>query len=254
MWSGTIGAHPDSAGYRRRADWVFTNRRGGVSQGEFESLNLAAHVGDDDSVVAENRQQLGEMLGSPPASLAFIDAEHGHNVYRITEHSLQPEGKCDGLVTKSADIALVALAADCTPIVLADTKNAVVGVVHCGWRGVVAGIVPATIEAMLGLGAECASMAAIVGPAICQDCYQVDSECADQLMAVVPDSAHRHSDGRWYADVSGAACGLLERAGIGVTRIEECTYTNPDLYSYRRDGRTGRQGAAIVLRSMSVAP
>ena len=164
MWSGTIGARPDSASYGWRADWVFTDRLGGVSQGEYASLNLAAHVGDASADVAANRQHVAEALGTPSVKLAVIDAEHGNNVHEVTEEVITPAGKCDGLVTKSAGIALVALAADCTPIVLADIKHAVVGVVHCGWRGIVAGIVPATIDKMLGLGATVSSISAVVGP------------------------------------------------------------------------------------------
>lgn len=253
MWSGTIGARPDSASYGWRADWVFTDRLGGVSQGEYASLNLAAHVGDASADVAANRQHVAVVLGTPSVKLAVIDAEHGNTVHEVTEEAITPAGKCDGLVTKSAGIALVALAADCTPIVLADIKHAVVGVVHCGWRGIVAGIVPATIDKMLGLGATVPSISAVVGPSICADCYQVDSDCAEQLMAVVPTAARRSSSGQWHADVGGATCSLLERAGVAFTRIDECTYTNPNLFSYRRDHVTGRQGATIVLRSNSVA-
>ena len=97
------------------------------------------------------------------------------------------------------------------------------------------------------------SISAVVGPSICADCYQVDSDCAEQLMAVVPTAARRASSGHWHADVGGSTCSLLERAGVAFTRIDECTFTNPNLFSYRRDHVTGRQGATIVLRSNSVA-
>lgn len=248
MWSGTFGTYPNPARGGSQADWVFTSRSGGVSRGVFESLNLAAHVGDDPRAVAANRDRLALTVGVAPATLAVIKAEHGNKVHEVTAESVTSIPVADALVTVSEDVTLVALAADCAPVVLADTKNRVAGVVHCGWRGVVAGVIPATIDKMLELGASAPSVSAVVGPTICNQCYVVDADCADQLMATAPGSTVADGNGQWHVDVAGAMVAQLALRGVVAERIRECTFTNSDLFSYRRDRTTGRQGAAIVLR------
>ncbi len=248
MWSGTFRARPDSARHEIAADWYFTDRRRGESRGEFESLNLAVHVGDDPGAVATNRRQLARDVGVDATALAVIAAEHGARVHKITEDTLGAVPVGDGLITTTPNIALVALAADCAPVVLADIENQVVGVMHCGWRGVVAGIIPATIDKMVEAGAEARSIAAVVGPAICSDCYVVDSSCAQQVGRVSLGAASQYADGQWHVDVAGAVCQSLVSLGVRVERIAECTFTNADLFSYRRDHTTGRHSATIVLR------
>lgn len=254
MWSGSFGPHPGSARHGWRADWVFTDRRGGVSDGDFSSLNLADHVGDDDQAVSQNRRIVADSFGSPAVGVAVIRAEHGHRVRVVTGSSGEVIDPGDGLVTTQSDIALVALAADCSPVVLADVENSVIGVVHCGWRGIVAGIVPATIDRMQELGASVSSTSAVVGPSICCDCYRVDQECAEQLRTVSTTAATCDTNGQWYADVPGTVEAILTERGIQTRVIDECTFTSSQLFSYRRDHRTGRQGAAVVLRGPGVAP
>lgn len=248
MWSGSIRIESDPASYERRADWLFTGRRGGVSKGDFTSLNLAGHVGDNESEVIRNRELLALQLGPTPPPLVVINAEHGRRVRHVTEAAERALAPGDAVVTTLPNIALVALAADCAPIVLADTENTVIGAVHCGWRGIVAGVIPAAIDKMLAVGATTQSIQAVVGPAICDQCYSVGQECADQLRGVLPSAARQSEDGIWHADVPGAAHSILKNLGVRSQRIVECTMTNPDLFSHRRDGRTGRQGAAIVIR------
>ena len=253
MWTGRFGANPNPVGVGARADWVFTSRSGGVSRGVFESLNLAAHVGDEPTAVDANRRVVAQLLGTSQAPLAAIRAEHGNRVHEVTPDSVGSIPIGDGLVSVSEGVTLLALAADCAPVLLADTTNRVIGVVHCGWRGVVAGVVTATVDRMLELGAEVSSVAAIVGPSICGQCYVVSADCAHQIAAAVPGSSFQDSGGQWHVDVPGAVLQQLGQRGIASERIPECTFTNPELFSYRRDGITGRQGAAIVLRSLGGA-
>lgn len=248
MWSGTFRSHPDSARHGLVADWYFTDRHGGVSRGSFESLNMATHVGDNPVAVHENRERLARTIAVEPDALAVLNAEHGARVQHITKDQASQLPPGDAAVTIDLDIALVALAADCAPIVLADVNNQVVGVVHCGWRGVVAGVIPAAIDMMLRAGAQSSSLAAIVGPTICLDCYEVNRQCAEQFAMVAPNYVRRDSEDKWRVDVAGAACRILSDHGVSNERIAECTYTNHDLFSYRRTGDTGRQCAAIVLR------
>ena len=146
MWTGTIGAHssPSTAvidGQSRVARWIFTDRRGGVSSAPFDSLNFADHVGDDPGSVARNRQVVLDAIGSSTDRLVFMQAQHGNTVRRVVNerqsNNIDVVANCDGLVTTDVATAIAALTADCVPIVLADIQHGVVGVVHCGWRGVV---------------------------------------------------------------------------------------------------------------------
>lgn len=249
MWSGTFEPQSGSASNGWTADWYFTDRRGGVSREQFESLNLATHVGDDPSAVAANRSLVAATARVEVEHLAVIRAEHGSRVHAVAPEAIADIPLADGLVTNTPGLALMALAADCAPVVLADVEQQVVGVVHCGWRGVVAGIIPAAVDKMVESGARAPSIAAVVGPAICRTCYVVDADCAKQIEAVSPESAGRDADGSWHVDVAAAVSDSLTGLGIQVQRIAECTYTNPRLFSYRRDHTTGRHSGVVVLRS-----
>lgn len=253
MWSGTFEPQADSARNGWTADWYFTDRRGGVSRGEFESLNLAMHVGDEPAAVAANRTAVAALAAVEPERLAVIKAEHGAQVHTVAPELITQIPLADGLISTSPNVALMALAADCVPVVLADVEHQVVGVVHCGWRGVVAGVVPATVERMVESGALLPSVAAVVGPAICSSCYVVDAVCAQQVATVAPGSVQFGSDGNWRVDVAGAVVQALKDLGIRVRRVDECTFTNPELFSYRRDHTTGRHGALVVLRAPGAA-
>ena len=250
MWSGTFTATSGSARNGLMADWYFTDRRGGTSQGEYESLNLAAHVGDSSESVSANLDAVAATARVSRSALAVIKAEHGANVHEVGADSVAEVPLADGLITTTPELALVALAADCAPVVLADVDNQVVGAVHCGWRGVVAGVVPATVEAMVRSGAQPSSISAIVGPAICPSCYAVDPDCGAAVAEVSPTSATRDSAGQWRVDVAAAVMSSLYDLGVFAEQIQECTFTNRELFSYRRSRVTGRQGAVIVMREV----
>ncbi|MFA7265409.1 MAG: peptidoglycan editing factor PgeF [Candidatus Nanopelagicales bacterium] len=249
MWSGTFTATSGSARSGFTADWYFTDRRGGSSQGAYESLNLAAHVGDSPESVGANLDAIATTARVSRSTLAVIKAEHGANVHEVNKDSITESPFADGLITTTPELALVALAADCAPVVLADVENQVVGAVHCGWRGVVAGVVPATVERMVRSGAHAPSISAVVGPAICPNCYAVDSDCAAAVADVSPTSVSQDSAGQWRVDVAAAVMASLQDLGVDAERIHECTFTNRELFSFRRNRVTGRQGAVIVMRT-----
>ena len=261
MWTGTIGAHssPSTAatgGQLRLARWIFTDRRGGVSPAPFDSLNVGDHVGDDPDAVACNRQVVLDAIGSSTDRLVFMQAQHGSTVRRVVNeaqsNNIEVVAHCDGLVTTDVATAIAALAADFVPIVLADIQHGVVGVVHCGWRGVVSGVAIAALSQMRELGAAHSAITAVVGPAICGACYPVDSGRASSVAAALPREARGKavwSDAadQWHVDVRKAAISQLLSANIAVEVVGGCTFTADTLFSYRRDGLTGRQSAAIVL-------
>lgn len=230
----------------RPVRWAATGRSGGVSRPPFEALNLAAHVGDDVDDVAANRALVARHLDVAPTAVAVLTAEHGARVVFADSGGALPPA--DAAVTTREGLALLALGADCATIALADADAGVVGVAHCGWRGLVAGVVPAVVDAMRSAGAH--RLAAVIGPAICPRCYPVGAECIEQIVAAVsPEVAEvacLEVSGQWFVDVPGAARVLLQSAGVAVTSLPGCTVEDADLFSHRRDGRTGRHGMIVV--------
>ena len=157
--------------------WAASGRAGGASAGPFESLNLAEYVGDDPFTVVENRRRMAGLVGLGTEDLAVMGAVHGAAVALVTEGG--PVDGVDALVTTSHGVALLALAADCVPLVIADSTAGVIAAVHCGWRGLGAGVVPATVAVMRDLGAV--TLEAVVGPAICAACYPVPADRVESL-------------------------------------------------------------------------
>ena len=218
----------------------FTGRPGGVSTGEWEGLDLARHVGDDDAAVAENRRLLQDAVGAP---VVYMDQCHGAEV-AVVEGVPERAPSCDALVTTSPDIALAVLVADCVPVLLAG-PDGVVGAVHAGRPGLVAGVVPAAVTALRDLGAR--TLDAVVGPAVCGRCYEVPASMRDEVAAEHPVSATVSWSGTPALDVGAAVVAQLRDLGVAVTWVPGCTRERDDLYSYRRSGTTGRF-AGVVRR------
>jgi YfiH family protein len=225
--------------------WAASGRAGGASAGPFESLNLAEYVGDDPFMVVENRRRMAGLVGLGTEDLAVMGAVHGAAVALVTEGG--PVDGVDALVTTSHGVALLALAADCVPLVIADSTAGVIAAVHCGWRGLGAGVVPATVAVMRDLGAV--TLEAVVGPAICAACYPVPADRVESLRRSldheVSDVACIDAGGRSFIDVRAGVTAQLAAQGIDSTQIAICTHESPDLFSYRRDAVTGRQGMII---------
>jgi YfiH family protein len=238
---------------------AFSGRAGGSGQPPYDSLNLDLHVGDEVRAVLRNRRRVATVLGLAGMPWAAVHQVHGNRVVRVTGAALgagPPEAKprladADGMVTTEPGIVLVVLTADCVPLLLADPVNRVVGAVHAGWRGLAAGAVEAGVAAMAAAGADPASTVALVGPAIGGCCYQVGPEVADALAARYPVARSTTRGGQLAVETALAARQALERAGLDpahVTVAGECTHHLPERYfSYRRDGRTGRQAGLIAL-------
>lgn len=227
---------------------AFTERRGGVSEGAFASLNLGLLTLDSAEAVAENRRRAVAVAGADPATATMAWQVAGADVREVTETPasgvfLEPGRehfpKSDGLVTNVRDRALVLLAADCLPIALARADGGRLAVLHAGWQGLLAGIVEAGVAAVGG------PMRAAVGPGAGPCCYEVGPEVGEPLAARFGADVFR--DGR--ADLWLCARRGLERAGVEVEVAGECTICNRErFFSHRRDGRaTGRQGVVGVL-------
>ncbi len=208
-----------------------------MSTGDFATANLADHLGDDPSAVAENRVRCASLAGLAVTDLAVMSAVHGASVAVVESGGVVPS--VDALVTTHAGIALLALGADCVPIAIADPSAGVIAAVHCGWRGLVAGVVPAAVAVMRELGAT--DLAAVLGPSICGACYAVP----DERIAEVRAAADAAAIAPGHLDVAAGVRAQLTAEGIGSVTVPFCTAEDDRLFSFRRDGRTGRQGMMI---------
>jgi polyphenol oxidase len=224
-------------------DVVFSTRRGGVSAGQFASLNLGRMSGDDVERVDENRRRLCDAVDADPGRLALNRQRNTATVHRAQAGLRGEPG--DGLWTDEHEVPMLALTADCLPIALARASGSrpALAVLHAGWRGLLEDVVAAGAAA-LGPG----RLAAAIGPAVGPCCYEVGPEVAEPFAArfgrdVI--SARR-------LDLWKSADRALRSAGVEtVERVDLCTACNPDLFfSHRRDGAArGVQGVLGVVRS-----
>lgn len=180
---------------------VVTTREGGVSAPPYASFNLGAHVGDRAEAVAANRDRLATGVGLPTDRLVWMEQVHGRTVAIVDGPRPQPVPATDALVTAEPGLAVVALVADCVPVLLADPAAGVVGAVHAGRVGARVGVLPAALEAMQRLGARIERVEALLGPAACGQCYEVPAAMQADVAAHLPGSACRTRQGTTGLDV-----------------------------------------------------
>lgn len=224
---------------------VFADRADGTSRPPYDRGNLADHVGDAPQDVARNRALVAAAAGVAADRLVAMSAVHGAEVAVVGAADSARPPAVDVMVSTEPGCALLVLAADCVPVLLADGGAGVIGVVHAGWRGVRADATGAGLRAMAELGAR--RIHALVGPAICGRCYAVDQERYDAVVGAAPEAAARANGGGPGLDLRAAVLARLARAGAKVQVLGACTNESPEWFSYRRDGRTGRHGGAVVL-------
>jgi YfiH family protein len=230
-----------------RVRWSFADRTSGASRPPYDAGNLADHVGDDPVDVSANRTALAAAVGVPASHLVSMAPVHGNDVGRVEGSRTEPVPEVDALVTTVPGLALLVVAADCVPVLMADGEAGVAAVVHSGWRGVRSDVVGATLESMVELGARPDHVRAVVGPAICGCCYAVGRDRFDEVVAVAPTAAAVASGGRPGLDLRAAVVSRLRAAGAAVELHGGCTFESADLYSFRRDPVTGRHGGAVAL-------
>jgi YfiH family protein len=218
----------------------FTDRNGGFSNSPYASFNLALHVGDHADTVDLNRNNLMRDFG--PA--VFMTQVHGNTVFVV--HGIPAhEPIADALVSQQTGITLVALVADCIPLLLWDEDAPCIAAVHVGRRGLVNGITSQVIEVMRMMGAT--NIQGHLGPSICGACYEVGSEIYEEVGDLFPAARARTISGALALDLPAALSKVLFEAGIGVVRSHSCTVEDVNFFSYRRDGITGRQAGAIWM-------
>ena len=244
---------------RRGLRHAFFTRRGGVSSGVYASLNGGVGSRDAPEAVAANRARMAEAVGVAPEWLVIPYQVHSPDVVAISAPwAPDARPRCDGLVTATPGLALGVTGADCAMILFADSEARVIGAAHAGWKGALFGVVEATVEAMLPLGAKRSQIAAALGPCIAQASYEVGPEFVAAYDEADPGSARFFvpsvNDGRSMFDLHGYIGARAARAGI--SEFEDCgldTYADEArFFSYRRTTHRkepdyGRLVSAIAL-------
>lgn len=216
----------------------FTNRTGGSSTGAFASLNFGLHVTDEPSIVLANRASLVHDVGP----IQYMNQVHGNGV-AIIESVTDEDPTADSLVTGIPGISLAVQVADCIPLLLHSAES--VAAVHVGRKGLLNGVTIKTLEVMRDMGST--DIRAIIGPSICGSCYEVSQEIYDEVIALHPAAASRTTHGNVSLDLPAALRAVLTGQGVEIRDEFSCTVENPELFSYRRDGVTGRQAGIISL-------
>ena len=224
---------------------ITTTRKGGVSKGPYESMNPAAHVGDDPQAVALNRQRLRQQL-ELPGEPVWLTQVHGTTV--VDAAGCGPLPQADAAYACEPGVVCAVLPADCLPVLLCGRDGGCVAAVHAGWRGLAAGIIERAVAA---LPASAEDLLAWLGPAISPAAYTVGDEVREAFISLRPEAeaAFQPGEGCWQADLYELARQRLAASGVSaVYGGERCTAQESEtFFSYRRDGTTGRMASLIWL-------
>ncbi len=253
---------------RFAVDAFVTTRRGGVSTGRYESLNLGLHVGDADARVIENRERVAARLGASLGDFVFCEQAHDRNVVLVGggdrgrgARSLDTAvPRTDALVTTTPDVVLVVMVADCVPLVLLDPAAGVLACVHAGWGGTVRGVTQEAVARMVGLGAQADRIVAGIGPAIAPDRYQVGEDVAAAARTAfggeVSGVIRPDGGGRWLFNLWEANRRQLRESGVPDGQIHTAelpTGADTPFFSHRAEQPCGRFAAVARLHSVAAS-
>jgi len=228
-----------------------TNRLGGVSVSPYASLNLANHVNDDADHVSQNQQLLNQAL-SLPSPPRWLNQTHSTQVLSFSKVQAGLRDG-DGALTADPHVICSVLTADCLPLLVCNIDGSLVGAIHAGWKGLADGIIPKAIKKMLKNDVLPQNILVWIGPHISQSAYEVGQDIKTYFESVSQEyicGFNPGALGKWHLDMSAIARLQLRDGGIHLNNIYEagiCTYSNPDYFSYRRNGETGRQASMIWL-------
>ncbi len=208
----------------------------------FTDVSLSLGDAEDREVRAEALRTVAEESGATPVLMHQV---HGCDTTLVDDADPDPPPSCDALCTSRPGVALLARAADCVPVLLADPATGWISAVHAGRHGLAAGVVPAAVAALREHGAEPA--VAWVGPHVCGACYEVPADLQDQVAAVVPESRSTTSWGTPALDLGAGVRAQLLASGIDDIRVvDACTREDPTWPSYRRDGASATRFAGVI--------
>lgn len=261
--------------FEEEADWMgmaFSTKLGGISQGYLAEMNFGWNRGDDDETVRENYRIMSKALQIAPERLVFSDQVHDTKVEVVTEKMAAGDKiekhlvGVDGMITEEEELVLATSYADCVPLFFADPVHKVVASSHSGWRGTVGEIGAKTIKRMQQeFGSEPGDIRCLVGPSICQDCYEVSEEVAEAFRAVYEPSlwdeilAPGKMPGKYQLDLYAACYETLKKAGalpehIQVSGVCTCCHSSI-LFSHRATaGKRGNLNGFIWKRASQEVP
>jgi YfiH family protein len=238
---------------------AFFTREGGVSKEPFASLNCGFSSGDEAALVTENRARAVRRLGLSPDQLCTARQVHGTKVLIAREPSPgKPSIEADALVTDRIGLALGVLSADCAPVLLADADAGVIGAAHAGWRGALAGVAEAALDAMVELGADRSRIVAAIGPCIAKASYEVGPEVREQFVGADPDSAAHFEpvfgSDRLLLDLKGHVRRRLVRAGVVSCEVlpQDTAADEDRFFSHRRTRRNGGERFGLLLSAIAL--
>lgn len=242
-------------------DHGFSTKLGGVSTGHCATMNISTSRGDDPAAVEENRRRIANAVGVKPEHMVYTQQTHTTNVSVVTNEDrgrILPE--TDGMITNDPEVCLVTFYADCVPLYFVDPVKKVIGLSHSGWRGTVNKMANVTIEKMQkGFGCNPEDILAVVGPSICQDCYEVSEDVIEQFRANYKeeywtDIFYKKVNGKyqlnlWKANEYNFLDAGIKPEHIAITNV--CTCCNPDvLFSHRITGfERGNLSAFLSLKA-----
>lgn len=262
---------------------LFSTRMGGVSEGIWGTMNLSFQRGDNPEHVLENFKRIGEVLGISPDDMVTSRQTHTTNIRLVTQAD---RGKgvvtpldyedIDGLMTNEKGIALVTSYADCVPLYFVDVTHHAIGLAHSGWRGTVGRMGMKMVEAMAAqFGTRHEDLYAAIGPSICQACYEVSEDVADEFKSLEKDNQEiiqeilgsgcycgngkivedGKAPGKYQLDLWLANAVILRMAGIPLSQLaitDICTCHNPEyLFSHRAsNGKRGNLCAFLMLEKL----
>ena len=191
------------------------------------------------------RQALAVVATETGATPVLMHQVHGADTAVVDDPGAAPVPSCDALCTAQPGVALLARAADCVPVLLADPATGWLAAVHAGRPGLAAGVVPAAVAALRDRGAE--PSVAWIGPHVCGSCYEVPEALQDEVAAVVPEARSTTSWGTPALDLGAGVRAQLASAGIGdVREVDACTREDASWPSYRRDGDAATRFAGVI--------
>lgn len=244
----------------------FSTRLGGVSQGIYASMNLSFSRGDAKEAVQENYRRIAKAIGFEWESLVTSDQTHTANVRVVTKQDKgcgltkpRPYQNVDGMITQEPGITLATFYADCVPLYLLDPVKKAIGLSHSGWKGTVAKIGRATVQAMeREYGTNPEDLIVAIGPSICQECYEVSEDVIQEFQTAFSRELwdglfYQKENGKYQLDLWEANRQIFLEAGVKPENIAMpnlCTCCNPQfLFSHRASkGKRGNLAAFLALK------
>jgi len=235
----------------------FLTRKGGFSRGELAKLNLSFRVGDDPLLVRKNYALVKEAFGVK--TLVTVNQVHGAAVLDLDRQNMDEERlreiEADAIITRRKGVALAVLVADCLPLMLAEPKQGILALAHCGRRPILKGVIENSVRAIVERGGKVKRLIAALGPGVGPECYQVDYAVITEYRGRFPGGeglVWRKAGAKYQLDLREAALAALRESGLEDNQIDDlklCTCCMEEFFSHRRQrGMAGRQMALAMLK------